>query len=68
MSRFIRFTSHLSGNVGYVLRDEIGLIVRASEGGQEFTEINLIYFGGQGCQRVRETPDEIMALIEGETT
>ena len=69
MSEFIKLTRHdnYRGGLLWMRRDEVCTFGCMKENGQEFTEVGLRYLGASGCHAVQETPEEIMALLEGKT-
>ena len=67
MSKFIKLTSFEPLGTLYVLRKEIIYIARSQPDEREYTELHMRCLKDGHCLRVCETPEEIMAMLEGET-
>jgi hypothetical protein len=64
MKDWIKITRSNDALSGYILRAEIFMVCQNPEGG---SEILLRQLGQNSCITATETPEEIMALLEGET-
>jgi hypothetical protein len=63
MKDWIKITRSNDALSGYILRAEIFMVCQNPEGG---SEILLRQLGQNSCITATETPEEIMALLEGE--